>query len=302
MFADWVQATHNGTGGTGTLTLAAVSGSPQPSDVWGTTATKIVYYSIDEYTDNTFATLKQGESGMGSLNLSTGVLTRSVVWRTWVSGAGYVVNGASAINVGATAANVRILLSATANLMRPAQPAINALAGLSGWLPFNTRQTWDSGNGNTALSAGNRHYCPIEFVYGKPITAVALNVGTIASASSTRLGIYDWDTDGLPGNLITEFTATAQINTGGSTGYNSVSVTPPFIPPGWYWLCIQSSGAPSIANLTLQGNPGAGDSGSRDLMYYYKGATYGPLPATADKTYSAVISRSAGGQLAAFCK
>lgn len=299
MFADAIRCTHNGTGGSGTLTLASVTGWPQPSSVFGTSGTRIVYYEICEYTDTTFATLANYERGVGSLVLSTGVLTRNPA-ATW-NATTYTSTGATALTIGNTAANVQILLSANTVTQAPALPiAQSTIGGASGLTPFNTRQTADSSAGALTLSSNTNYYMPVEFRFGKPLTSVAIEVTTLASATSARLAIYDWGTDGLPQNPIVEFTSSTQFDCT-STGVKSVTGNW-FIPPGWYFLMLQSNGAPAIRTYTVHGNTGLGENGNRDLIYYTKGGTYGTIPTTGDKTAASNVSRSSGVTPMVWCK
>lgn len=298
MFADAIRCTHNGTGGSGTITLAAVTGWPQPSSVFGTSGTRIVYYEICEYTDTTFATLSNYERGIGSLVLSTGVLTRNPV-ATW-NGSAYTSTGATALTIGNTAANVQILLSANTVTQAPALPTVQSTIAGSGWSPFNTRQTADSSASTITISANTNYYIPVEFRFGKPLTAVAIEVTTLAASTSARLALYDWGTDGLPQNPIVEFTSGSQFDCT-STGVKSVTGNW-FVPPGWYFLMLQANGGPAIRSYSLHGNTGLGENSTRDCLYYTKGGTYGTIPTTGDKTAASTVTRSSGSPPIVWCK
>lgn len=298
MYADAIRCTHNGTGGSGTITLASVTGWPQPSSVFGTSGTRIVFYEICEYTDSTFATLSKYERGIGSLVLSTSVLTRNPA-ATWDSTT-YTSTGATALSFGNTAANVQILLSANTVTQAPALPTVQSTLAGSGWSPFNTRQTADFSLSTVTLSSNTNYYIPVEFRFGKPLTSVAIEVTTLAASTSARLAIYDWGTDGLPQNPIVEFTSGSQFDCT-STGVKSVTGNW-FIPPGWYFLLIQANGGPVIRTYTVHGNTGFSENGSRDLIYYTKGGTYGTIPTTGDKTAATTVSRSSGSPPIVWCK
>lgn len=298
MFADAIRCTHNGTGGSGTITLAAVTGWPQPSSVFGTSGTRIVYYEICEYTDTTFATLSNYERGIGSLVLSTGVLTRNPV-ATW-NGSAYTSTGATALTIGNTAANVQILLSANTVTQAPALPTVQSTIAGSGWSPFNNRQTADSSASTITISANTNYYIPVEFRFGKSLTAVAIEVTTLAASTSARLALYDWGTDGLPQNPIVEFTSGSQFDCT-STGVKSVTGNW-FVPPGWYFLMLQANGGPAIRSYSLHGNTGLGENSTRDCIYYTKGGTYGTIPTTGDKTAASTVTRSSGSPPIVWCK
>jgi hypothetical protein len=302
MFADAILCTHNGTGGSSTLTLAAITGYPQPTDSFGTSGTKLIDYAIAEYTDSTFATLSKYERGIGSLVLSTNVLTRTRVDVTWTSGGSYNMVNPSALTFGNTAANFQITLGGVAATQkRGLSSAFNVVSLPDIWQSFNTRCTYDSSGSTFTVTNGSRLYIPIEYIYSKPITQVAVDVTTSAAASNLRMGLYDTDTStGGPLNLITEFTSAAQIATTG-TGFKSVTMGTPFwTPPGFYWLCIQADN--STVALRRLSHFGAGligtqNGGGRDMLMFDKGATYGALPAVADTSASNAYTRSSGGQV-----
>lgn len=302
MFGDAIRCSSS-TGGSSTLTLASVTGWPQPTDVFGTSGTMLVWYEVSEYTDSTFSVLSKYEAGVGSLVLSTNVLTRTVVQVTWTSGGAYNKITATALSFGSTAANIQILLSASARTTIGQLPIVQNSSGSGfggtalGMQSFSTRQTMDTNNSTKTLSNGERIWVPIEF-RGGLITNVGVYCSTLHAAALLRLGIYDWDTDGLPGNLLEEFTSSTQIDLS-ATGLRTVAAASKMYPvPGWYWLCMQSNDSTAVIVVSSQmGASGFGIStGQRELMYYTKGATFGALPATGDKTASAISSRSSGGQ------
>src|SRR5688500_4190733 len=117
MFANWVRMTSS-TGGTGALTLAAVTGWPRWQDVWGSTGSRYASYVIQEWAgaDHSGPPTK-AEAGLGTINLATGVLTRTKPTSTWNS-AGPTYDGTSptAISFGTTAANIEVSSSPTAEL------------------------------------------------------------------------------------------------------------------------------------------------------------------------------------------
>jgi hypothetical protein len=294
MYADAIRCTSS-TGGSSTVTLSSVTGFPQPSDVFGTSGTRLVNYTISEYTDSTFSTLSKFERGVGSLVLSTGVLTRSVIGATWTSGGSYNVANPTALSFGSTAANIQILLTATANTQRPAQPSIQNAFGDTRWQPINTRCQADSNAGALTLTNGTEYLIPIEFSFARPITSIGVEV-TTAAAGSARVALYEWDTDGLGGNLITEFTSAAQIDLSTTTGVKSVTpASPIWIPPGWYYVWVQANVGAALRIYVGAGSSGAGIHGARDIQYFTKSGTYGAAPSVASKTGLSQISRSSGG-------
>jgi hypothetical protein len=303
MFKDAIRCTHNGTGGSGTLTLAATAGWPQPSSWFGSSGTIIVYYEIFEGTDSTFAALNQYERGIGSLVLSTGVLTRSIVRATIGSTGTCNDKTPAALTITNTAANVRISLGGSVDTNMGALPIVQNAGGSGfsgsslGYQAFNTRQRWDGTLGTVTLSAGLKLWVPFEF-RGGLITNVAVYCSTLHASAALRMGMYDWDIDGLPGNLLQEFTSSAQIALT-ATGLQSVAAASKMCPPpGWYFMCLQSNDSTAAINTlaTFCASGLGATTGQREIEYYNKSGSYGALPSTGDKTCSALVSTSTGGQ------
>lgn len=296
MFADAINCTHNGTGGSGTITLAGRTGFPQPTDVWGSSLTKYVAYSIAEYTDSTFATLSKYERGIGSIVLSTNVLTRTVPKITWTSGGSYLTGAPSALSFGNTAANIIITLTASANNIAP---GIGASIG-NGMTYHNlhTRQVVKSGAATIGLSNGTALFFMAEFSSDIPITTVAVYVSTFATGK-LRVGIYDVNpSTGYPGNLVSELTSSTQIDTGTSNGAKSVSpASPLWLPNGWYWVCLLANAGPSIWTVDVAGYTGMNSStGTREYTYATKAITYGALSATGPTSFDSFLTYSANNQ------
>lgn len=302
MIADAVRCTHNGTGGSGTITLAAVTGYPQPTDVLGTSGTRLIAYEIAEYTDSTFATLSKYERGIGSLVLSTNVLTRTQPLVTWTSGGSYNQVNATALTFGNTAANFQILVGANTASQKLALPSTVSVTYLASdvWQPFNTRQTYDSAMDTYTVTNGQREYIPIEFIYGKPITQVAVEVTTPTAATNLRMALYEWDpATGGPGNLIVEFTSAAQIATT-AAGFRPVTMAAPVsIPPGFYYIMLQADNSTVVLRTcTTHGHTLISTvGGSRDVVQWNKGAAYGAAPSTGDTSAAASRTRSAGAPI-----
>jgi hypothetical protein len=303
MHLDFVCCTHSGTGGTGALTLAAVTDAPQPTDMLGTSGSVMADYVIIEYTDSTRATKLQEERGRAPLNLATNSLSRGPL----VTVSSGVVNNSNpaALNFGATAANIRIVFPATAANLRPALPSMHAQSGIANevYAATNTRMQLDSNSGSLTMTAGRRVYIPTEYSYGKAISTIAVNASSIATTGNVRVSVYEWGNDGQPGALIKEFTASSQIGINTATGIKSLTLTTPFwLPPGWYWFMVQADAAVQLVMSAPAGQSGAGSSNSRDVMYFYKDTTYGAAPSTADTSFSGANSRSAGGQPVIYVK
>lgn len=294
MFADFIRCTHNGTGGSGTLTLAAITGWPQVTSAFGSSGTRLVSYVINEYTDSTKAVLAKSEAGRGSIVLSTNVLTRSVVRSTW-GGTTYNAANPTALSFGNTAANIDIILTDASYGQCPNVPAIRG----SNWELFDTRSQYDTNISTFTMVAGTKYYTPCEFRFGKAITAIAIEATSIATTGNIRMGVYDWGTDGLPANLLTEFTSSSQIGVNTSTGIKSVTLgTPYYLPPGWYFLMMQGDAAMQIRTVRHYAQSGMGGTVGRDTIEGSKTGTYGALPSTADT--SLTMQTLSGGNKKAY--
>jgi hypothetical protein len=282
-------------------------GFPQPTDVFGTSGSLAMTYQIAEYTDSTLTSLLKEESGVGTVNLATNVLTRSNILKTWSSGGTYNKSNPTALTFGSTAANIVITFGGGSNTQKaPLTSTFNVTSSNSDvWQPFNTRVTYDSNSAAYAMTAGSRLYIPCEYIYGRPFSQVAVDVTTAVVSSTLRMGVYDLDlTTGGPGNLLTEFTSASQIDTG-ATGFRAVTMATPFwMPSGFVWLCLQSSGAISLRRLSHFGHSLCStlSGGGRDLMMFDKSATYGALPSTGDASVSNAYTRSGGGQVVGLFK
>lgn len=302
MLAEAVNCTHNGTGGSGTITLTSVTGYPQVTDVFGTSGTMFVHYTIAEYTDSTLVTLANYESGTGSIVLSTNVLTRTYPRITWVSGGAYDNTTPAALSFGNTAANVRVMLTSghisTQHVM-PRHHDGSTGATTDSWNFFNDKQQWDSSATVFTLVDGTKYWCPITYVHPRPIASVAVRVGTGQAAKDLRMGIYDWDpTTGLPLNLLNEFTSVSQISLVTGSTFASVSKTA-YIQPGNYYLCIQSnSSTATIMTTRAYGNCRAATLGAgRDLIWFSETGTYGALPTTSDQAGLTAVSLSTNNHM-----
>lgn len=268
MRADWISMTHNGTGGTGNLTCVAASGYPTFGSV--VNVPRIVEYTILQYTDASFATLAQAETGRGSYTPSSGILTRDVILRTWNGSAylpaGGVATAPVALNITATAANVRILCAPSVELL-PAIPFVaSSLEGL-GTFPLNAVNT---GPYDYLVNSGEVDYNPILIGHEGPFSMASANVagsgGTYTGGTqSLDVAIYEVAETGLPGKKLVDFGSL-----GGTTPFaaagnvsNTPLTTPVWLEPGWYWQAVLAqfsggSGTPRMRAFSgvLAASPG----------------------------------------------
>lgn len=304
---DFVRCTHNGTGGTGTITLAKLTGFPMPTDYAGASGTIRIPYILIEYADATKAVPVKIEKGRGLLVLSTLVFTRDEIGETVVDGTPATVNTSAptALSFTNTAANFDFLISAVATSQRPTLPAMHTQSGILNepYAPANTRMQIDSTSASLTLVAGPRYYIPTEYAFAKPITTIAVKAPSITVTGNVRIAVYEWGPDGLAGNLIKEFTSATQIAIATATGIKSLTLATPFwLPPGWYYFMIQADTAVQLLQGTPAGNCGIGSGNDRDGIYFTKSATYGAAPSPADASMSAATTRSSGGQPVIYIK
>jgi hypothetical protein len=229
MLGNWIECTHNGTGGTGTLTLAAVSGSPQFTGAFGASGTRLVSYTINEFTDSTRTQLSKSECGIGSLELSTNVLTRTKRLATW-NGTTYDDTSPAAVSFGNTAANIRILCSPLADMGSFAFPFVNSghnsLGKLYG-MNFG-------GQGSTSVLTNNQEtYYPMLWPGMGEITEVSVECTTLDSAPGLIKGaVYDVGSDGYPGAMRKDL-GVADLSATGTRVFANANF---HLPAGWYYV------------------------------------------------------------------
>lgn len=276
MRPEWIWMTHNGTGGTGSLTLVDVAGWPGFEKFAAAGLPRRVEYTILEFTDSTLSVLKQAETGIGNFDPSANLLTRDIVTSTW-SGTVMIPNqgsasAAAALTIGATAANVRVTCAPTPNLL-PAIPLVGSSVSGSdnaGTLPLNFTS---AGAASLLLTSGQVEIIPILLAHRGPFSQITLNVGGgsgtySGGTQSLTAAIYEIETsDGLPGRKLVDFGAI-----GGSTPFavaGNVSNTPLAQPvpleTGWYYLAIlaQFSGGSGTPRMKGGSALGASPFGSR---------------------------------------
>lgn len=241
MRGNWIEQTST-TGGTGALTLSAVTGAPGFADVFGSSGTRVVRYTILEFTDSTRAQLARCEAGIGTITLSTGSLARSRVRSAW-SGTAYLPNpgsatAPSALSFGSTAANIRILCSPDAEDVIPAVPNVAAILDNIGSGPANIVA---NATVSVALTYGTLYYTPVLIGHLGPFSQASLRQMTTLTGTATgtiQLALHEIAADGTPGPQV--FAASSiSLNTLTAATYTSTALaTPVHVPPGWYWQQI----------------------------------------------------------------
>ena len=239
MSGNWVEYTTS-TGGTGTLTLTELAGAPSLQDILGTTGTRWINYTIQEWASGVYSgPPAKAEHGIGSFVLSTGVLTRTKLLSTW-NGTTYVVKNPSALSFGTTAANIRVNIGQSAELTPDVIPFFNtATPGLDIGIPsahcpvgaFETQMG----------SADMMYFTPYKWVGCGEIISVGVGVTLEAASSAVKVGLYEIASTGLPGNRLFDLTGGTPIATI-APGHKTVTCSF-HLPPGWYYACVVSNNA-----------------------------------------------------------
>jgi hypothetical protein len=253
---------------TGTLTLAAV---PQPPgsldfDTWlraegfANSAAVPISYTINEYTDATFATIKGTEKGVGLLTLGgsagiancTLVRTTSQYKVTGMDGASPAITYSSAYSIG-TAANVLVTISPSAADVLACSPWYDNTQDAAGIGPLV------AGTVTGAFTSANNtiYYAP--YIFDRYILAskarARVQGAYTGGTSNLYAALYLPGSGGKPSKLVADFGA---LGTGGSALTSAGSIiasaalsTSVPIKPGIYIAAVQAifsggSGTPTI--------------------------------------------------------
>jgi len=139
--------------------------------------------------------------------------------------------------------------------------------------------------GTAAPPVGFLHAHPLIVSAGAGLTIQQISVSVTAAAAGAtiRVGVYT-DSNGLPGTLIEEFTATTQLDAS-ATGDKTLAVGGRVLGTGKYWVAavVQGATAPTVGILS-GANPYVGrlaaSSGSGHAAAYTITGVTGALPAT----------------------
>lgn len=270
MKGNFLQCTHNGTGGTGDLTLAAVDafltlGAPLGANI------RQVYYKIVEYDGDPSTGRRnfvKSESGWCPLDNTGGspILKRSdgtIVVLTSNDGTNsYPKAGSSTApskqSFGNTAANIRISYSAGAEDNPLINPAITATSGVTYGLGRSNVLTGTiNALTSTVLTNQLLAYFPVLWGDFGLYTQITLNLQVAfsgATTSSLRVGIYEVAKNGDPGKLLADFGNLGVLTAAGALTSSALG-TAIFLDPGWYYLGIleQYTGTTGSASLSAMG-------------------------------------------------
>lgn len=276
MRGNWIEATHNGTGGSSTLTLADVTGSPNYDDVFGASGTILVDYIINEYTTSDRNVLTQSEQGIGSLVLSTGVFTRVKVETTW-TGSTYDAINPARLTIGSTAANVRIMCGPAVNSAPQCPPFVSRALGDDVGIPAANHM---GSSATIALAADTAYYWPYLWAGRGDIDQASIRVSTVSiGAAQAKWAVFQFDSDALPGKRLYSFqnagVDTFDLRMGGVSGWSTRSVSM-HLDPGWYWMGIILEAAANVVigdTSEVLMSP-AGISGTGSINRVQKAITY----------------------------
>lgn len=228
------------TTGTGTLTLTSVSGWPSYDDVFGTSGTRFVDYTI---LDSAGVPI---EGGVGNIALSTMVLTRTYPAWTW-NGTTYDATDPSALS----------LASGTKTVICSAWTGL----GLAPFIPATVGDNKGHGvlSSHTITSFSLTHQRKVSFpVYIqvlRPISYVTMriNSGYTGGTSSLGVALYEIGSDGFPGVRLANFGNLGSL-TGSTVVTSSALGTPIWVPEGHYIVDILpqfsgGSGTPNLAGM-----------------------------------------------------
>lgn len=290
MLGNGIKQTTTSTG-TGNLTLAAVTGYPKVSDV-----VPLLFPVAYSLLDASGLLL---EEGIGHLSDSV-TFVRSMVTATYSAGAysGGPANTSSPSAVSLTGTTTLIVTPNAASLesMLPAVDRVSSINRVTS--PANRNLNTST----LALTALRCHYVPSLLRIASPAVNLQINVTTAGAASTVaRLGIYAALESGYIGALLAT-TGDIDVST---TGLKVATLSAPVaLPPGWYYLALVSSGAPTITAFvsnvanSLGGHPlGAVSGGLGQIEYRYETLATAVLPSSASA--STTLSQIGSGNIPA---
>jgi hypothetical protein len=238
MFAPFVQMT-TATGGTGALTLASLSGWPTYASAFGSSGTRFVAYSVSEYTNSSLNVLSKYESGIGTIDLATLILTRTDIAVTW-DGTTYDTSTPAAVSFGTTAANVLVTCDPGAGLVPDVAPwVVTSVGDGLGLIPASNVTA-----STQALTANVETYVPFWYAGNPDIAQIGVSVTTAVASTHVKAGLFDMGQDGLPNTRFYDLNSASPWDTS-TTGSKTVSGTF-YIPPGWYYFGLIADGAPTL--------------------------------------------------------
>jgi len=230
-----------GTNGNGAVTMSRITNTPTFDESFNTSSlTRTVEYVIEDTSRLCF------ERGIGTV--TGNVLTRGSPKTTWDQTTLNQNNPtAFAFLASGSAGNIRVRCSPTMASAAPTYPGV-----MQGVSPVNLNLghhtsahiSMNAIQSSTTVVTGTEYYLPYLWEGNGAITSFAIWLQTAQTGAAVKVGIYETQTDGTPGNCITHCNAGAISLSSGSgalvtsaiTTANNWSVESPNIAPGWYYI------------------------------------------------------------------
>ena len=264
MLANRVKETTTATG-TGNLTTAGAVTNFQTFNTAFGTNIRFKYWIVDP-TNNVW------EAGIGYLSGAATLVRETVLDNS--SGT------QTALNL--SAGTKDIFCSATEGGFIPTMRAMSALTN-SEKIVFSSN--WNS-HSDITLVTDRVVYVPFLLTYEGKMDALQCHVQT-SGGTVLRIGLYEKDADGLPGDIILE---SGNLDPS-TTGVKTATFTSQFIKPDWYYVAICADGAPIMRGIDhntagIMTPIGIQSSTWRfgGHIYEANGASWTTLPATAAVT------------------
>lgn len=300
MRADFLTGSSS-TGGTGALTLQDVTGLPGFENFFA--GTRLVEYTVLEFTSSAQTVLKQAECGIGSFVNSTKVLTRTTIEQSW-DGTNLFPNWSagtapSAITFGSTAANIQVIcapVAASAWLQWPYTSTLGDNIGVC--------QVGVSAVATDIVAVANQtaYYIPCIFPARQAqFTKMSVRIGAtgyVGGSSSIIGALYEIASNGRPGKKLVDWPVTFGALAANTTLTSAAATA--FPNPGPCYAAVLTAfsggaGVPQLAALSPIGPSPLGMTMSGSL-YINNYATVGSVTTLDDPavlTSVAVVSSSA---------
>lgn len=300
MRANFLTGSSN-TGGTGALTLQDVTGLPGYENFFA--GTRLVEYTILEFTTSAQTVLKQAESGIGSFVNSTKVLTRTTIEQSW-DGTTLLPNWSSgtapsAVTFGSTAANIQVICAPVVASAWAEWPYTSTLGDNIG-----VCQVGVSAVATDIVTLANQQaiYVPCIFPARQAqFTKMSLRIGAtgyVGGSSSIIGALYEIGSNGRPGKKLVDWPTTFGALAANTTLTSAAATAFPNPGPCYAAILTQFSGgagAPQIAAISPIGPSPLGMtmSGTLYINNYATVASVTTLDDPATLTSIAVVSSSA---------
>lgn len=243
-FVEETAAAIGGTSGDGNVTLAAITGVPRFSSVFGTSS-RMIDYVIQQTSTGKL------ERGMGYV--AGNVLTRTKVKETWDGTNFYPYPGSLVVPIPIqfgttpTAGDVVVRMAPLVDSFAPIVPAMQTSVGspADGYRYSGHQTTGGNPAGSGTFGTTVEWYVPFKNIAKGVLTGIEVTVRTAGAVGSViKSAIYEVGPNGLPGQCITQFNTIPAASTGTKqdTAPGAWSVPGPIpLPPGWYYIGFVAS-------------------------------------------------------------